>query len=132
MHLLATLVSLSVSSATPTPLVIDRAEFVAGAGDAAPVAAPEDWTPVTLPDRWRWQRPSLEGPGWYRFTFLMEAPPSGLWSIYIPDVNMNAAVYLNGALVGVEGAMDGALGNNWNRPLLFSFPAPLLRRSPQP
>lgn len=125
--LLAATVVSAVLSGTTTTTTIERAEFVAAPGDVAPAAPPGSWTAVTLPDRWRERRPATSGPGWYRFTLQSARPADELWSIYLPDVNMNAAVFLNGALVGVEGAMDGALGNNWNRSLFFSFPGHLIR-----
>ena len=46
--------------------------------------------------------------------------------VYLPTVNMNAAVYLNGELLGDGGDFADPVARNWNRPLYFSIPNGLL------
>lgn len=101
--------------------------LVSNASQPPPDAAP--WRRVQLPDRWSDpSRLALEHPrGWYR----LELPAGGLkrerFSVYLPRVNMNAAVYFNGDFVGDGGSFDEPIARNWNRPLLFELPATLWR-----
>jgi len=64
--------------------------------------------------------------GWYRATVTRSAAPDALWAVYLPRVNMNAAVWVNGQFVGDGGRLRDPISRNWNRPLLFAVPAGLL------
>jgi len=44
-----------------------------------------------------------------------------------PDVNMNAAVFVNGSWIGDGGSFAEPVAHNFNRPLYFQFPPALLR-----
>jgi signal transduction histidine kinase len=108
-------------------LRLDRAELLLD-GSPEPPTATGAWQPVTLPDRWRERRPELEGPAWYRFEVRGPAAPGDTWAVYLPNVNMNAAVWVNGSAVGSGGSFSEPVANNFNRPLHFSFPSELLDR----
>lgn len=84
------------------------------------------WHTVSLPDDWRARRPAYGGYAWYRVVVPLESKPSGLWAVYLPHVNMNAAVYLNGHYLGSGGPFEPRTARNWNRPLYFPAPAGLL------
>ncbi len=85
------------------------------------------WQEVELPHDWR-GLPELRGEtqGWYRFKFNLDERPSDLWGVYLPSLSMNAAVYVNGELLGQGGRFEPQLARNWNRPLYFTLPGSLL------
>ena len=94
---------IAMTAVSPAPLVVDRAEFVATPAAHEPPGKNAPWTAVTLPDRWQERRPDLSGPAWYRFPVERERFGADLWAIYLPSVNMNAAVYINGTRLGSGG-----------------------------
>ena len=106
---------------------LDRADLLLD-----PAAAPPEggaWEPVSLPDRWRERRPDAGGSAWYRLEVPRPAAPAGTWAVYLPHVNMNAAVWINGVSLGASGArFSEPVANDFNRPLYFPFPASLLDR----
>jgi len=93
---------------------------------ATPPLAPDGWKPIKLPDQWDASRYNGRGSGngWYRFD-LAAPPPRTLQGIYLPRLNMNAAVWFNGSLLGDGGSFDEPLGRNWSRPLYFTIPSAL-------
>lgn len=97
--------------------------------DDAPAPPPGTaaWTPVALPDNWRMQRPEAVGEyGWYRLRYTQASTVDGLQAVFLPKVIMNAAVYVNGRLIGDGGRMDEPVARNWNRPQFFIVPHGLL------
>ena len=103
------------------PLVLTRAQLL-----ITPVATPPQstagWQAVTLPDTWPVSRYMIADNGWYRFVIHRAQRPSELWGIYLPRLNMNAAVYFNGEFLGDGGSFEQPLGRNWSRPLYFKIP----------
>ena len=81
--------------------------------------------PVTLPHDWSRQTPVTDI-AWYSVVLDLDVPPNRLWGIYLPAVNMNAAVYLNGELLGEGGAFSTPAPRMWHRPLYFSIPNGIL------
>lgn len=105
----------------------ERHGWVQMAGGATPPAFPgSGWHPVQLPDNWNRSHPDTGGQAWYHFKLPLDRLPSGLWAIYLPRASMNAAAFVNGQLVGSGGSFAEPMARNWNRPLLFDFPASLL------
>lgn len=100
-----------------------EAEFAAVEG-AEPPGAGVAWLATTLPEDWRRARPGTVE-GWYRLRFRAEGDGTSPWAVYLPAVAMNAAVHVNGRKVGDGGRFDEPVARNWNRPLLFAFPARL-------
>ena len=90
-----------------------------------PDAAP--WQPQRLPDNWNLSRPGIGGTVWYRFDYRIDQPGSTVYAVYLPRVSMNAAVYVNGLLIGSGGSFNEPVARNWNRPLYFLVPPGLLR-----
>ena len=108
-----------------TPVELTSARF-ALAPDATTRPRDEALVPVMLPDQWRQRRPDAGGFGWYRAT--LDAPDGGgeRCGVLLPDVNMNAAVFVNGSWIGDGGSFNEPVAHNFNRPLYFDFPAALL------
>lgn len=77
--------------------------------------------PISLPHNW--SRVGFTGNNaWYLAKLKLNVPPNRLWGIYIPSVGANAAVYLNGHLLGNGGKMTAPLTRNDYRPLYFTIP----------
>ena len=101
-------------------LQITEAEF-------SPVnATPGEARKVRLPDYWR-KRDYWQGEAWYRARLQLNVPPDRLWGIYLPSVGTNAAVYLNGRLLGSGGRMDAPPARNDFRPLYFTISNGMLK-----
>jgi signal transduction histidine kinase len=83
---------------------------------------------LSLPDQWRRRRPDASGFAWYRLTLDATDGGSERCGVLLPDVNMNAAVFVNGSWVGDGGSFEEPVAHNFNRPLYFQFPAALLHR----
>jgi len=85
-----------------------------------------------LPDDWL-NTPTNASEGWYRVNISFEQTPEGLWAIYLPVVQMSAAIYLNEVQVGQVG--DSTQANRYddpfvradNQPYYFTLPANLLK-----
>ena len=120
---------------------LDRARFLlvgpprsaSEEGQPLPAPPPDEaagWQAISLPDRWRERRPDRGGWAWYRF----ELPPLPVTGeplgILLPELNMNAAVFVNGELVGAGGRMHEPVAQHFHRPLLVSVPSSLLARPP--
>ena len=84
----------------------------------------------TLPHDWSQTDADLQA-GWYRTTVRLDQAPDSAperqWAVYLPTVHMNAAVYLNGVLLGHGGRFSDPVARNWNRPLYFPIPGGLLQ-----
>jgi len=78
-----------------------------------------NWQSVTLPDAWTQSRYTQGNNGWYRFNINLTRLPQQDWGIYLPHLNMNASVYLNGEFLGDGGRFTEPMARNWNRPLYF-------------
>jgi hypothetical protein len=91
-----------------------------------PAANSADWQAVTLEDAWLHTHPEKYGYAWYELTLPLTKLPDQLMAIYIPHVNMNAEVWLNGEMFGSGGNMSGNVSRNWNHPQYFLIPKSLL------
>ena len=99
---------------------IDQAAFAPAGGAARDVPLPHDWR--------RERDAGIDGE--YRFALDLRVAPDRLWAIYLPRAGMNAAVYLNGELLGSGGSMHSPVARHWSRPLYFSIPNGLLAPGP--
>lgn len=124
--LTAALAAPASAGCPPEPVVLDGARFALSPG-GAPLRGDDGLPRVALPDSWRQSRPGSSGLAWYRFP--LDAPVGGesRCGVLLPDVNMNAAVFVNGEWVGDGGSLEEPVAHNFNRPLYFSFPTSLLR-----
>lgn len=112
-----------------TPLRLTEAAF-APSPTVAPLPDGAPRTAVQLPDAWRSRIPDAGGLAWYRFTVPDADGDETRCGVFLPDVNMNAAVWVDGEWVGEGGAMTEPVAHNFNRPLFFPFPA--ARRGGEP
>ncbi len=103
-------------------VVLSKARFHLGEQRSA-----VDGEIVSLPDSWRRSRPAAGGFGWYRFTLDLERAGQEPCALNLPAVDLNAVAYVNGTWVGQGGSFEPPVAHNFNRPLLFEFPASLLR-----
>jgi len=108
--------------------VIKNVEFVASNSDQPPALAADQWQKITLPDLWHKNHADYGGSIWYRAAIRMTDLPSSLWGIYLPRLSMNAAVFVNGVMVGTGGRFTQPMARNWNRPLYFTVPQSLWHR----
>lgn len=110
-------------SIEPERIVFEQAELLISAETAlpSPYADKNTWQTVMLPDNWGAERYGVSNNGWYRFS-INRPPPDTLWAVYLPGLNMNAAAYFNGHLLGDGGSFDEPVGRNWSRPLYFTIP----------
>jgi signal transduction histidine kinase len=84
--------------------------------------------PVILPHNWN--ETGFYGSAWYELKFdLTSTTPNEAWSIYLPDVIMNAQVWLNGSVMGAGGQLTAPISRYWHRPLMFSFPSSLIQQN---
>jgi len=78
--------------------------------------------------------------GWYHLTFnaqyfnpiqseSIQSVPSDSkhLAVYLPSVNMNAELFLNGQRLGSGGSMTPSVARNWHRPLIFTIPQVMLQ-----
>jgi signal transduction histidine kinase len=89
--------------------------------EAPPAADAPCWRPVTLPELVG-LRPERPASVWYRFA-LPRPGFDGLPGLFVSRVHLNAAVFLNGALV----EDPGREARGWNRPLYLPLAVPLWR-----
>ncbi len=65
---------------------------------------------------------------WYTFSFSLQDKPQKSLSLFLPLINMNAAVYLNHQLVGASGSFDEPMSRFWHTPVLFYLPVANLQQ----
>lgn len=97
---------------------------------AAPPGDGGSWQAIELPDLWGLERRARATEGWYRVDVALERTPDEVWAVFLPHVSLNAAVWVNGQPVGDGGPFQPRLARNFNRPLYFTVPAPLLVTGP--
>ncbi len=119
---------LVVHAATAAPAAQISAESLHDNSEVPPPDAAA-WTQQTLPDNWNISRRGIGGTVWYRFDFSVADPNAVVYAIYLPRVSMNAAVYVNGLLIGSGGSFNEPVARNWNRPLYFLIPPGLLKEN---
>lgn len=113
------------ASAVAAPLASDGFESLHDNSDVPPPDAAA-WTPQLLPDNWSQTRRGIGGTVWYRFD-VQVADATPVYGVYLPRVSMNAAVFVNGLLIGSGGPFSEPVARNWNRPLYFLVPPGVLR-----
>ena len=114
------------AGAVDTVLRLTSAEFVLDDATSPPPDT-ASWQPQSLPDNWNRSRPGVGGNAWYRLHFALPRESRELYAFYIPKLSMNAALYLNGALVGSGGRFEEPVARQWNWPQLYSIPSDLLK-----
>ncbi|MBN4076851.1 hypothetical protein JYT48_01085 [Mariprofundus ferrooxydans] len=79
--------------------------------------------PRTLPDNWNVSQRGIGGSGWYELHVQQLERHQKLWGIFIPRINMNTAVFINGVEIGSSGVFTKPIGRNWARPIYYGIPA---------
>lgn len=105
--------------------VLDQALFNDVQTDYPPPGSIPGWQKVKLVDYWYESHRNRASPAWYRMEFNVEQA-AGLWGIYLPAVNTNAEIWLNGEFLDDGGRMQDPAARNWHRPLYFKIPGALL------
>lgn len=104
----------------PEPVIsFQQALFTDTQVDSPPPINDAGWRQVNLPDNWHESHRSDAKPGWYRMEFMIEKVEAS-WGIYLPAINTNGVIWLNGKRVGDGGSMQDPAARNWHRPLYFS------------
>ena len=111
-----------------TPWEINQARFLVSDERTPPNLSDDQWQNVQLTHDWGQSLTGYGGFGWYRIHVSIDALEHHLWAIYLPKLSMNAAVWLNGHLIGSGGSFDEPMSRNWHRPLMFSMPAYMLKK----
>lgn len=111
----------------PGPEVIEltHAKVLLDDGPRLPGEHDPRYIAVELPDVWS-QRGVRASGAYYRTELELAELPRETWGVYLIRLHMNAAVYVNGALIGDGGSMTEPLVRNWNTPLYFTIPPALL------
>lgn len=125
--LVAAALGCGLCNAEEPSLTLTGSEFVLDES-ATPPSDAAAWKPQPLPDNWNLSRPGQGGNGWYRLRFDLPRQPQDLYAVYVPKLSMNAAFYINGALIGSGGRFEEPMPRHWNRPQFFTVPPDLLKR----
>lgn len=103
---------------------ITQAKFVFSESLTPP--SPQTSDPVLLPHNW--ELSGLHGSGWYELKFsASKTTTNESWAVYLPEVIMNAQVWLNGTLVGANGQFTPPVSRYWHTPIIFRFPGMMLQ-----
>ncbi len=85
-----------------------------------------NWDAITLPHNWDNTNAIHARHGWYHIHYTPDPSLDQAYAIYLPRLNMNTAVYINGALLNGGGTFKEPMARNWNRPLFFMIPEGVL------
>jgi hypothetical protein len=111
----------------PPPVIsFQQVEFSDAQESRPPLKTAAGWRRVELLDNWYQSHRADSSPAWYRMDFDVQLPVKN-WAVYLPAVNTNAVVWLNGERIGDGGRMSAPAARNWHRPLYFSLPANLFQ-----
>lgn len=111
--------TVSANSFSEPVISFHQAWFTDTQIDTPPPVSNSGWRQVNLPDNWYKTHRSNTKPGWYRMDFVINKVKDS-WGIYLPAVNTNAVVWLNGKRIGDGGRMQNPVARNWHRPLYFN------------
>ena len=137
LYFLAAMLSSLVASAAwagefhPPAITLSQGWFTDVPAHTPPSASMQGWRPVALPDIWYDNHREDSFPAWYRFEFEVDQASieiTDLWAIYLPAINTNGEIWLNGEKIGNGGSMtQGNVASNWHRPLFFNINRSQLR-----
>ena len=111
---------LSLRPDSPSIIALKHAQFAPSATDSVSIFA--NGRDVTLPHDMRSEAGVTEPIAWYLIDIELPAQPDRLWALYVPGVEMTAAVYVNDVLVGGRSELSDPLPRLWNRPLMITLP----------
>jgi len=76
---------------------------------------------INLPDHWQHDPQKFYGSVWYQLNLDNTQNINHQWGIYLPEINMNAEVWINDTLIGSGGSMMAPISRYWHSPLMFVF-----------
>lgn len=76
---------------------------------------------INLPDHWEHEPKGFYGSVWYELNIEHISNIKQQWAIYLPEINMNAEVWVNETLLGSGGNMQAPISRYWHSPLMFVF-----------
>jgi len=105
---------------------IEQVQVLHDGGESPKYLNKIGWQNVELPDVW-FSTKKNKNQYWYRSHFYPDREIEGIWSVYLPSVTHNAAVYINGIWIGQAGEFTDPVSRHHNEPLFFSFSSELLK-----
>ncbi|MDQ6954126.1 MAG: hypothetical protein Q9M20_01610 [Mariprofundaceae bacterium] len=102
------------------PLQFQQANFVHNDAFEIPTFKPAEI--IDLPHTW--DTPQGQS-GWYRFTFEVQDMEPKTYAVYLPSLNMNAEIFLNGVSIGSGGQMTTPVSRYWHKPMIQTFSSKL-------
>ncbi|MBL7002402.1 MAG: hypothetical protein ISR69_00060 [Gammaproteobacteria bacterium] len=84
---------------------------------------------VSLPNHWTHKAEQFYGSVWYEIEFNNTINTRQQWAIYLPNVNMNAEIWLNDVYLGSGGSMQKPISRYWHSPMIFSFSSSDLKKN---
>lgn len=113
------------SASKPTVTEFTLASWVLSDSQTPPTLFDSDL--VKLPHYW--DLPGLYGSAWYQLELSTHNDNQhDTWSVLLPKLIMNAQVWVNGHLIGTGGSFEPPIARYWHTPLMFNFPAILLKQ----
>ena len=100
---------------------MELAHFVLSTSNVPPSFAQHQV--VSLPHK---HTEKVDVSGWYQLKFDANNFDTPHLAVYLPSVNMNAELFLNGERLGSGGSMTPPVARNWHRPLIFTIPQVML------
>lgn len=114
-----------IAAESALPGMIGQARLVYTTSSGAPAPGLDNGSMRFLPDRV--SSPPAGAAGWYEVQLNLKAAPNGTWAVYFPEAAVNAAIFLNGRLLG-QGVRYGSRKLPLvTRPLYLKIPTGLLR-----
>lgn len=80
----------------------------------------------SLPDAWSCAERAHYAAARYGADFSLAEAPAEPWAVYLPRVDMNAAIAINGTPIGSLGRLEPPISRMRHRPLLYEIPTSLL------
>lgn len=75
---------------------------------------------IALPDHWNHDPHEFYSSVWYEIA-LNTLEKKQQWAIYLPQISMNAEVWVNDIKLGSGGNMAAPLARYWHSPMMFTF-----------
>lgn len=119
--LLLTLWATAAPAAPGEPIVLAVVERLAVDTLGPPAADDPRWQRQVLPHVWSLDEQRGRGV-WYRWVLPARPPGDEPWGLYLAQAHVNAAVWLDGRLLGDGGPMADPMAFHWNQPFLFLLP----------
>lgn len=111
------------AAAPPGVQTLTTARFVASTQSTPPA---DGGVAITLPDAWEVSRHTVSGYGWYLIDWTLPSMPSATQALYLTATTLQAEVFVNGAILGSTGALEGPRPRGVDQSHAFVLPSSLL------